>query len=367
MTSRRLAAGLAAIDRLRDRALVLSSSQLPHDLDAIMTMHRDISGLITVGTSAPRAGRLLKSTQPWLVLGHDSESSRAYMATAEAPFVLPADETLTGPVSLSDQIDYADKDLDAILSPTGTIRAKDDGALEAALAGCEAIHDQRLVCSLPIEPDWLCARGRARLIKGIQSSTHLIALSVVCQLDPFQNVEVAEGLLALTAACGGKVLLHRADMAGIQYLARGGLATTVAGIAGLRHCVPPLRRSRTRRKRPRSGAAVWVPGIDEFRDVSEVRRWYGATAPYCALPHCCGRKLTDFDPANPDDVALLSAHNLRGPLAVVDELRGQPDRRAWLWSYRAQVTTAYDELRSRTKDPAIEPYGSAQFWLAQTD
>jgi hypothetical protein len=169
------------------------------------------------------------------------------------------------------------------------------------------------------------------------------------------------------AACGDKVLLHRADMAGIQYLARGGLATSVAGTAGLRHCVPPLRRSQKRRKRPRNGAAVWIPGIDEFRDVSEVRRWYGATAPHCLLPHCCGRKLTDFDPANRDDVALLSAHNLRGPLAILGELLSQADRRAWLRSYRAQITTAYDELRAWTKDPAIEPYGSAQFWLSQTD
>jgi hypothetical protein len=302
-----------------------------------------------------------------LVLGQDSESSRAYIATAPAPFALPTDESLTGPVTLADQIDCADKELDVILSPTGTIRAKDQEALESAVAGCDAVHDRRLVCSLPIEPDWLRDQSRTRLIEGIQSSSHPVAVSVVSQFDPFEVTEVAEGLLALNAACGDKVLLHRCDMAGIQYLARGGLAASIAGTAALRHCVPPMRRSQKRRKRTRNGAAVWIPGIHEYRDVSEVRRWYGAAAPQCVLPLCCGRKLTDFDPANPDDIALLSAHNLIGPLGVVNDLLSQPDRHAWLRSYRAQILASYDELRARTKDPAIEPYGSAQFWLSQTD
>ncbi|MDO3169604.1 hypothetical protein P5V90_21740 [Mycobacteroides abscessus subsp. abscessus] len=348
--------------RLEDRVLVMTTSHLPTGLDEILATHSGISGVVAAGGPAVRECRKLKGVQPGMILGQDTQAARSHWATVIAPFHLPA-AGLFGVPSLSDQVMSAGSDVDAVIAPSGTVRHGDTAALRAVVAGSNAVSDPRLVCSLPVEAGWLTYPDRRELIEQVQVSEHMVALTVVGQFDPLEGAGVAEGLLAVAELCGNKVILHHTDMAALQFIGHGGSGAVIGCTASLRHSVPALRRSRRRRKNSSPGMAVFVPGIDEFRDVTELGRWWGDNAPICEQSGCCGRALTDFDPKDPDDTALLAAHNLRGPLAVAAELLAAADRRSWLRDYRRQLLTSYDELRKATRAPGIVPYGSANIWL----
>jgi hypothetical protein len=357
-------------DRIRDRALVLTTSNLPHELADILNRHRAVSGVIAVGSSAPKDCRPLKKASPDMLFGQDPESGRAYVATEKAPFILPVAPGFLGPIKLIDQIALVPEGVDLVVSSTGRICANAFEVLDAVFSQCDAISDDRLACSAPVDKVWLSdRRHRAVLINRIRSSKHPVALSVVAQFDPFENIQVVEGLLELVETCGHNVMLHRTDMAAVQFIARGGCAAGISGTASLRHSVPPFRRSQKRQNnKQKPSAAVFMPGINEFRDVAQLERWFGERKmPVCQLPDCCGRKLNDFNPGNNDDKRVLAGHNVRGMLGILDSMLTSPDRRSWLRDYRDGITEALKELRSRSGVPDIELYASGEVWRALDD
>jgi hypothetical protein len=187
----------------------------------------------------------------------------------------------------------------------------------------------------------------------------------VGQLDPFEDREVAEGLLEVLDTCQDQIFLHRTDMTAIEVVARPGLGASIGVTASLRHTVPPGRRAQTRRRKPRPKRSlhVFVPGISEFREVTELEGWFGDDAPTCVLPGCCGRSLTDFT-QDPDDVGVLAVHNAKGWLQVASGLIACPPRYRgdWLHRHHLEAATAYDELRAMTGVRTIKPYGSARVW-----
>ena len=349
---------------LHDRVLVATHATLPADFAEILGAHADISGVISAGGAAAAQCLNFGKVVPDVVLGHDAEAAPGYWASADHPFQLPPDEGLFGQVTLAEQVQGTDERLDVVLSPSGVIRTGDRATLESVVEHCNAVTDPRLLCALPVEACWFTDEHREHLIGAIRASSHLAILSAVGFADPFQNPRVTDGLVALTECCGARLVLHRTDMTAVQYLARGGCAAVVGTTTTLRHSAP---RSRKRRKGFKRGGAVFIAGIDEFRDVELVRSWFGDSAPRCADPHCCGRLLTDFDPYDADDMAVLMAHNVRGVLGVVSELLAADNRRQWLAVYRDRIRTAYDELRAKTKIRDVSAYAGADVWLNMTD
>jgi hypothetical protein len=222
-----------------------------------------------------------------------------------------------------------------------------------------------VVTTVAVPQDWLTVPRRDGLVQELRRSTRPVAPVVVGQLDPYENPEVAQGLLEVLDSCCGKVFLHRTDMTAIEVLGRDGLGASIGVTASLRHTVPPGRRAQKRRRprRPRRALHVFVPGISEFRDVAELEGWFGDDAPECALAGCCGRPLTSFSP-DPSDSGPLAAHNVRGWLPLAADLAACPpgDRRRWLRQHHLQVQTAYAQLRTQTGVRAIKAYGSARVW-----
>jgi hypothetical protein len=238
--------------------------------------------------------------------------------------------------------------------------------LHAVIAAGNEADRPEVVTTVAIPEEWLSKPERSHLIDGLQASIRPIALVVVGQLDPYEDPEIAEGLVEVITACSARLFLHRTDPgAAIEVLALGGAGASIGVTASLRHMVPPQRRAQKRRRRPPRQRAlhVFVPGIDEFRDVSELETWFGDDAPECAIPNCCGRGLTSFS-RDPSDTEVLAEHNVRGWLAVMEEVIAceRSGRDVWLRAYRLRVQTAYDELRSSTGVRAIKPYGSAAVW-----
>jgi len=273
------------------------------------------------------------------------------------------------PWSLSDLVgNVANWGADVVFVPSGRVRAGDSSALAAVIDAGNEAEAPEAVTTLAVYQDWLTRTYRQRLQHQMKRSIRPVGLVVIGQLDPFEDQEIAEGLLEVLDACQGQVFQHRTDMTALEVLGRAGLGASIGVTASLRHTVPPGRRPQTRRRKqppqqPR--LHIFVPGISEFRELGELESWFGDNAPQCTLPGCCGRRITSFT-RDSADVDVLAVHNVRGWLGVASELAAHPahDRRDWLRAHRLQVDTAYDELRARTGVRAIKPYGSARVWRA---
>ena len=347
---------------LRDRALLLTSSSMPTDTAAIIEHFGDYTGLIASQPAVTRCLQL-RHQLPDLLVGQDNKAANEEWASPRHPHLLGGGNGLFDP-TLRDVAARAG--VDFVISPTGAIRAGDVESLRAAIRATNEADDERMVCGLPVEAAWL-REWRTPLFNAIEESRAVVALSVVSQVDPYRDSRVADGLLDLARQVGHNVVLCRTDCAALQFVARGGLGAIIGCTTTQRHQVPPGARAVTLRRSRVARGAVFVPEIAEFRAAALLMQWFGADAPKCALPACCGRRLTDFDVTDEDDRLVLAAHNVRGILTLFADMIAHPNRMEWLRDHREGVQSAYRQLRADTGVSDIAPYGGAKWWLKQTD
>lgn len=366
MSAGRKQVRLGAAEILADRVFAATSSRVPAGVMAALYERSAISGVVHVGPHAVTYCREISRAGADLLQAVDLAAYERYQATSSAPLLVSPDDHSLIPWSLADfAADAADWGADVVFAPAGLVRAGDCPALAAVIAAGNDAASPAVVTTVAVPQDWLTAAHRPDLLRELRRSTRPVALVVVGQLDPYEDPEVARGLLHVLNGCRDQVFLHRTDMTAIEVLGREGLGASIGVTASLRHTVPPGRRAQKRRRpaRPRRPLHVFVPGISEFRDVAELEGWFGDGAPECALAGCCGRPLTGFS-HDPGDIELLSAHNVRGWLPLAGDLAACPpgDRRHWLRQHHLQVETAYAELRAQTGVRAIKAYGSARVW-----
>jgi hypothetical protein len=357
---------LGAAEILADRVFAATSSRVPAGVVAALDERPAVSGVVHVGPHAVTCCREMVLAGADLLQAVDLAAYERYQATPAAPLLVPDDDHSLIPWSLSGfAADAAGWGADVVFAPAGLIRAGDSQSLAAVITAGNDAGSPAVVTTAAVPQDWLTGARRGGLVQELRRSTRPVALVVVGQLDPYENPEVAQGLLEVLDSCRGQVFLHRTDMTAIEVLGRDGLGASIGVTASLRHTVPPGRRAQKRRRprRPRRALHVFVPGISEFRDVAELEGWFGDDAPECALAGCCGRPLTSFSP-DPTDSGPLAAHNVRGWLPLAGDLAACPpgDRRRWLRQHHLQVQTAYAQLRAQTGVRAIKAYGSARVW-----
>lgn len=349
-----------------DRVFAAASSRVSARLIAALSERPAFSGVVHVGPHAVTACREMSLSGAVLAQAVDLAAYERYTATSSAPLLVPGDDHSLIPWSLADfAADAVEWGADVVFAPSGLVREGDSQALAAVIEVSNDAGNPKVVTTVAVPQGWLSKARRPDLLRELRRSTRPVALVVVGQLDPYEDPEMAQGLLDVIDGCHGQVFLHRTDMTAIEALGRGGLGASIGVTASLRHTVPPGRRAQKRRRssRPRRPLHVFVPGISEFRDVVELEGWFGDDAPKCTLAGCCGRPLTSFS-HDPGDIDLLAAHNVRGWLSLAGDLIAFPpsDRRNWLRQHHMQVETAYAELRAQTGVRAIRPYGSARMW-----
>jgi hypothetical protein len=352
---------------LSERVLVATSPKRLHAVAPAVSRYREVAGVVAIGRGSTVASGRLLAMRSDMVIAFDPAAYDKSKASTESPLALSDDDSLF-PASLADVVAACAEQYDAVFSPTGLIVAADSSTLEAVVATCNAVDHPALVTTLPVEQEWLAARCRHTLIGHISGCKSLVALVVVGQFDPYEDEEQFQGLVEVIETCGPKVFLHRTDMAAFQAIPRGLRAASIGATTSLRHTVPGWEHAQRHRTDHKPGLDVFVPGIDEFRNVEELDRWFGDDAPTCPTPGCCGRSLTDFDPCEADRTA-LAAHNARSCLVVAEEMLSlaKPDRMAWLRTYRLRVATAFDQLRAQIGVRGIKPYGSYAHWLGLDD
>jgi hypothetical protein len=357
---------LDATEIVADRIFAAASSRVPSGVMAALDERSAVSGIVHVGPHAVTYCREVSLTGADLLQAVDLAAYERYQATSSTPLLVSAEDHSLIPWSLADfAAGAAEWGADVVFSPSGLVRVGDSHALAAVIEVGNDAGIPRLVTTVAVPQEWLTEARRPELLRGLRRSTRPVALVVIGQLDPYEDPEVAQGLLDVLNACHGQVFLHRTDMTAIEILGREGLGASIGMTASLRHTVPPGRRAQKRRRppRPRRPLHVFVPGISEFRDVAELEGWFGDDAPECTLVGCCGRPLTRFS-HDPGDTELRSVHNVRGWLPLAEDLAACPpdDRRNWLRQHHLRVEAAYAELCAQTGVRAIKSYGSARVW-----
>ena len=352
---------------LASRLLVATKSELPRNLDRLMGLHADHSGVVAVGRAAAATVTHLRDACRAPVVVYDPAFYEGDIATASEPMILERDDTgaLLPAPTLSDFVAGVAPAVDVVLAPSGQVRAGDRAALEAVVHACNGVQSPRLVCTLPVDAEWLTGRSRDVLIEVICSSTHPVALVVVGQFDPFGDIAVFEGLHDVVARAGTSVMLHRTDMIGIQVLAHGALAAAVGTASTLRHTTPAGQFPRRRKRSTEPGLSVFVPGIDSFVDLTTLEDWYVDQPPTCEVVGCDPHALTCFSQR---DRPALAGHNAAGVLEVGASLLSTPATHwaAWIADYRDAVKDAFEVLRTTTGRRDISPYGAAKHILKRT-
>jgi hypothetical protein len=355
-----------AAEVVADRVFAAASSRVAAGITVALDERSAISGIIHVGPHAVTGCREMSLAQVGLVQAADLAAYERYQATPSAPMFVPGDDHSLIPWLLADfAADAVEWGADVVFTPSGRVRVGDSPALAAVIEAGNSVGNQRVVTTVAVPQEWFTRTHRPCLLRELQRSTRPVALVVIGQLDPFEDPEVAEGLLDVLDACPGKIFHHRTDMTAIETLGRGGLAASIGVTTSLRHTIPPGRRAQKRRRpaRSRRPLHVFVPSITEFRDIAELETWFGDDAPECTLVGCCARPLTSFS-HDAGDAEALAVHNVRGWLSLVDKLIASQaaSRRDWLRQHHLQVETAFAELRVQTGVRAIRPYGSAKVW-----
>ena len=354
-----------ATDALADGVFAAVSSRVPPGLLELVSDVRAPSGLIVIGPRASATCRKLSRVNPSLPRIVDFARYEDFVASASAPMPWPDAEGMWA-WSLDQWVDgIVAAGADVVFSPSGIIRTGDSKALAAVIDSGNGVKRPQLVTTVAVHQAWLTETYLANLQDEIERSERPVGLVVVGKLDPFEELEVAQGLLDLFDSCPGQIFLHRTDnLAAVHAIVQPGLGASIGVTSSLRHTIPQGRRAQARGSVNRQPAVyVFVPGINEFRDIEEVESWFGDRVPCCAMPECCGRRLNDFS-RHADDLDILAVHNVRGWLTILEDLVAHEscDRRGWLYRYFQDVESAYIALRAESNVRSIIPCGSAEVW-----
>jgi hypothetical protein len=347
---------------LRERVFVAVSAQ-----DAIATAASiaatPASGLVIVDKVASQLIRPLKAIYPdSLTIATDPATYMRYRARTDRPMDLPAILD-SPPMSLGE---YMDAQLaggqDVAFMPAGKVG--DHSVLKAVVAAANYVNARNVVLPVALPGKMIKAGHVAETIATLAESRHPVALIVTGQFDPFKEIEVAEGLRAVSEL--GQIFLHRTDFAAFESIAHGGLGGSIGWCTRLRHAVPGFKPAKTRKDPPDRSPVVVVPDIDSFRHTAIIEPWFrNAAPPLCITPGCCGQDLALLRD-KPADHADACEHNVRSWMQIAETLLAQsPSYRAhWLHNYRIDIDLQYAALRRRTGVMTIEMDDSQATWLS---
>lgn len=229
---------------LADRLLVQCS---PDDVDRVLPLLREGSGLVVTGKDAARAAARARRCTDMPVL-----SDRGRYAGANR---VPA----TAGVSAA----WADAQLDAgspvALTDSGYVAAGDRAGLAAVLAGTARLGP-RSVAVLPLHRSWLSA-GLDVLVGEIEAHGVPVALLVEHPNDPFAQLASVRGLASLLDRTAVPVALLRSDTSALGAVAHGAQAGAFGVRSSLRHLYEPPKPGRGFKPPNTVATALWKPGL----------------------------------------------------------------------------------------------------------
>lgn len=336
LQTRQTSQSVAAI--LSGRLLVQSGQRWSDQ--ALKISRLPMGGLILTGATAAAQLRKISNAWPDLVLAHDPETYRAVDASSDEPFSVPA-AGLFGSVDLGQVLDeQLLMGASFAITPTGHLTSGDSLALKAVIVKAAELKRSDAVVHLPLDARWLKPSHISEVLEAIENSAHPVALSLAHNQDPLSIAGVAEGLQRI-ARIDTPVMLLRTDLAGLDFLARGGMASTVGATSTLRHGIADHLRGYKINVADRRTNLLWQPLLDYVRPSRLEDLYANAPEPTCDCGVCGGKALNRFDTrtASQEEAKI---HNLVAFRETFDLFRLEKgDRRRAVWC--AEVRSAIAE------------------------
>ena len=358
---------------LRDRCLTVASRE---DAPAVIR-HLDASrgGIVFSSVGGISKGYAIQQRFPGLVIAtdHREKEREARPATSQAPVALPpGDGTLLGalrPEKALEQLIEGQFDAGAHIGviPGRVVHAEDSDSLKALIDLSNTLDREDVIVRVAIEYPWLRGPNAGQLINLLAASRHPVALSPADRRDPLDYKEVPEGLRQVTDALRDRVIIWKTDLAGIDALARGALATAIGVVAGLRHSSPPGGFGNKIDKTDPT-PQIFLPNMLRYVRASHMHNdWFPSVQPWTCPCGACNGKPVDRFTGSASDLREAAAHNAIAITALHREIAdlAAEDRPA-LWREKLEeAQAAHTELSVDIQRKVPFP-PVLQYWLDNT-
>lgn len=351
---------------LRDRCLTVASSESATQLAARLDLQH--GGLVVSSTQPSKVVHSARVGFPRMVIAIDPRAAEEVPATIDMPVdLLEADDGLIPPPSLAQLIDgQRDMGADFGVIPGRFIKSEDSHSLRALMTKANGLDRNDVIVRVPVAYTWLRPTNVSQLIAILATSRHPVALSLGDRADPLDNPGVPEGLRTVIAALPN-LTVWKTDLAGIDALACGALATAVGVSTSLRHTCPPGRPGKAINKNDKS-PRVFLPKLLRYVRASHLHdEWFASVPAWtCDCVICGGEPVDRFTGAN-DDFILASLHNTVAITALHRELIALPGaHRKVLWHQRLEEAQAAHVELSVYIQRKVQFPGVLQYWLDHT-
>ncbi len=350
----------SATSLLADRVF-LEAGAIPADV-RVVDASANCGLKFTGGKGPARSARTAARSNLGVPVLFDREAYCEYVATPNDPFHLPQDCLF--PQTLLDSIrEQFDLGVEVAFTPSGHIPVGSE-ALESAVARTNALGRSDVALSLPLHHGWLSDDGAfSRLLSQLARTEVPVALSLAHSQDPSKETGVPERLREL-ARSTTPPFLDRTDLAGLDYVARGGLGASIGLSARLRHGLSPSIRG-TRFSSTDNRMSIYWPGLLRFvRPVFLEEVFASSPPPACTCPYCNSQSLTSFT-ASQQSQARARNHNAWWLARLTSEVLDSREIGSPLDSWRNIVIGAietHERLRVDLRRPNLSVPETLEYW-----
>jgi hypothetical protein len=272
-------------------------------------LNPDHGGLVLCGGNAAERTLELRAAGYAGVLLEDCAAYETQVATADAPFALPAGDMLFGSDLDSALQAQIDRGATAAVTPTRYVPAEASAVLKAIMQAAEAIERDDVIVLVPLSIAWFRKQSRDQLTAVLRRIPHVVALGLGAQYDPLQAFAAAPQHLRDLFGDVPGVGLWRTDLAGFDALAYGGEFAAIGAGGSLRHLIPAGERPESSNPFPHY-PTVLVPELMRFSSAQFLANAYAnTTPPRCHCAECGGRYLESFYGLTDEIRARAHAHN----------------------------------------------------------
>jgi hypothetical protein len=354
---------------LRDRCLTVAS---PDDATTVVRyLDPRYGGVVFSSSGGFSRGHAVKRMFPGLIIAadHRERDKEEKPATPAEPIALPNLGGLFTALAPEDALDqFIEGQLHAGahvgVIPGRVIRAEDSDSLAAVVESANAVDRDDVIVRIPVSHTWFLGQNVRQLNGILGRSRHPVALSPADKRDPMENKGVPEGLRRVIDTHGDKIIVWKTDLAGIDALTRGALATAVGVVASLRHSSPPGGFGQKINERDLT-PQVFIPKLLRYMRASHLHdEVFASTQPWtCDCKACCGKSVARFT-GSAEHLREAAIHNALAITGLHQRIIGAPaGARAAEWQETLEsALAAHQELALyvERKMPFPRPL---QYWL----
>lgn len=364
---------VSVLQALRDKCLTVAS---PDDATAVVRyLDTRSGGIVFSSTGGIVKGHTIKQMFSGLVVAadHRERDKEEKPATPQEPIALPS---LAGgllaalrPEDALKQFIAGQLDAGAHFGvvPGRVIRPEDSASLKALIERSNTLDQGNVIVRVPISYTWLRDGNVPQLIALLARSKHPIALSPADRRDPMEHKGVPAGLRKVIDEYGNMIVVWKTDLAGIDALARGGLAAAVGVVASLRHSSPPGGFGEKLNKQDRT-PQIFLPQLLRYVRASHMHdEWFASAKPWtCDCGACCGRPVDRFTGSS-EDLREAAIHNALAVTSLHQSIVQVPaGNRPATWRGKLEDALAAHERLALHIDRKMPFPAPLQFWLENT-